>query len=174
MGTALGLAWSRRRGLTRSAPWLFLLAGHLPATCAALLGGVDHLGRALLLLAAQTFFLLKAADVPWLRLPTDRRRLAALAAGIVLLHARLIESKLPHDLDAPVSWQIVALCGAGSFAGALVHSPRPIERTPRAAAGAADRRRFALTARAAAELPPRFLALERSLLPNRAPPQLIL
>ena len=76
--------------------WALMFVGHLPG----LVGGVVQLGyepsvglaiRFALLAASQAFFVLKLADVPWLRLGGDRRTWVAVVVCFALLHADVVQ-----------------------------------------------------------------------------------
>jgi hypothetical protein len=118
------------RSLSARLFWLAMLAGHLPATSAALAGDASAL-RAAILLLSQSFFVLKLLDVPWLRLPADRRRLIAVIAVIALLHARVVESSLPRDVNTYAAWHVVAVVGSVSAVALLLLVRRRAERLRR-------------------------------------------
>lgn len=167
--TALSTPAMRLRSLS-IVGWLLMFAGHAPALIAAFqdaLGGGSP-GRVLLLIASQTFFILKIADVRWLRLPSSPRALFALSAACVLLHAGVVQRMNPAAADAGVAEAVLLVGGATLAASAAASVDRRasaiVVRSQRGAGAALARRS------SAADLPPRDLALASRSLSNRAPP----
>ncbi len=162
------------RGLALRAFWVAMFASHAPALWSSLNADSLHVGRILLMLVSQTFFLFKALDLAWLRLPPCPRLRRAVIAGFVLLHAQAIERNIAHDPDSPLAWNVVVLGGSLSAVGLAAtpllrrsSSSRPPRRGWVTLDSACIRR--ALMARLE-RLPLRFLCLARGLIPDRAPP----
>ncbi len=160
-------------GTLRRLFWGVMFVGHLPALLEALVWADASLTRALLLTCSQSFFALKFLDVPWLRIRGGWRPGMALLVGIVLLHARVIQSSLHHSLDSPVSWQMVVL-GTGITTVTFARQRQRIDGNParcvqRLARQRLERLRIALLEQ---NLPHRFLMLARACRIDRAPPTL--
>ena len=158
-------------GTLRRIFWAVMFAGHLPALLEALVWADASFSRALLLVGSQTFFALKLLDVPWLRIRGGWRPGVALLVGIVLLHARVIQSSLHHSLDSPVSWQMVVL-GTGITTATWARQRQRIDGNPARCVQRLARQRLERLRTALLEqnLPLRFLMLARSCRIDRAPP----
>ncbi|MBW7906806.1 MAG: hypothetical protein LC135_02330 [Phycisphaerae bacterium] len=95
--------------------WAAMLVAHVPALvdAAAQLGwSAASWLRLLLLGVSHALFVLKLLDVPWLRLPADRRAGLALVLCVAILHAGpLTRAHVPLEL-AVENWQAVLLAGA--------------------------------------------------------------
>lgn len=161
-----------RTNLLQRAFWITMCVGHVPAL-RALTGEDAQWTRGAAVLLTQTFFLLKIFDVPWLRIPNDRRTRMALIAGFVLLHARVFECTLAHTIDTPTAWYTLTLgTGLASIAVLFVRRRRLLDQTAWRAARHCARNwveHFIAAARDAF-LPPRFLLHHRSFSLNRPPP----
>jgi len=78
------------------APWLLMLAVHIPVLLRCLWGQSSlasqdqNIIAVVGLLLACVFFVLKILDLPWLRFKTDRRSLFALALAVALVHVNLM------------------------------------------------------------------------------------
>ncbi len=149
--------------------WVVLLAGHIKATIAAV-GAADIPGT-LILLLSQSFFVLKLLDVSWLRVRWNVRSALAITAGVVLLHARVLDSSQPHTPDSLTTGQAIVLAsGASLLAGAFLLRNAPARRTATARRGTGSGLRLLLAAQRRDFLPPRdprWLSLGSV---NRAPP----
>lgn len=77
--------------------WAVMLLAHLPATIEALTSiganGSIQISRIAVLITAQALFVLKIANVRWLRVRNCPRAWLAICIGIALLHAGAV----PHD-----------------------------------------------------------------------------
>lgn len=171
LGRRGAYAWAAWRAF-----WLVMLVGHAPALVAAVAGvAVDGAGlvRLALLAGSCVLFALKAADVAWLRLPTDRRTLTAVTAVIVLLHAGVLlhtaRVELP-DISIPLATQAA---GAAVTLGLLTVALRRDRRSraSRALPKHFDDWSHVLARLTATLLVPRFLCLARASLSDRAPPR---
>lgn len=88
--------------LSLRAFWAAMVAIHIPLTlsaCGITGDGGFHLLRAAGLLACLLVFIGKLIDLPWLRLPADRRVWLAVALGVALLHAGVVA---PDALASPI------------------------------------------------------------------------
>jgi hypothetical protein len=126
-----------------------MLAAHAPALvdAAAQVGwSAASWLRLLLLAASHALFVLKLLDVPWLRLPADRRAGLALVLCLAILHAGpLTRAHVPLAMAAE-DWHAVLL------AGALLSVPPALPvyvRTGTCTAPCRAQRRFGGTALAA-------------------------
>ncbi|MEP0847392.1 MAG: hypothetical protein HRF50_11325 [Phycisphaerae bacterium] len=151
-----------------------MFASHAPALCLALVDDALSVARLLLLGGAEAFFLLKVVDVRWLRIPPRSHARNAVIVGFVLLHAQAIERNLAHDLNSPVSWQLVVLGGGLTFAGlsrrSAVNSNGGDSKDDSSGRTAHIARARLADAGSNHRLPQRFLSLERASLVDRAPP----
>lgn len=168
----------RRSVVVQQAFWALMLLGHLPAWIALsniCLASADqaHLLRWGLLTLSQVFFVLKYADVPWLRLPNERRTLIAFTVIIALLHAGPVErawSSTPETglIALPATciggMLLTWTCGLRRPAPPGARRPRTMRRFTRA------RLHEILDRVSHALLPPRFLLLTGACHVNRAPP----
>lgn len=129
------------------------------------------LSSAVLLALTQAFFILKLIDVPWLRVRMDRRALWGVALVVVLLHARAVESSLPHPVNTIQPWH-VALVGGLLAPGLIRALRRRLDRTTDSAwrAHQHSQRAAVVAWLTDALLPPRYLALQRGIQVDRAPP----
>lgn len=105
--------------------WVVMLLGHFPAARAAILNlGPDGAGiawpRLLLLIASLAFFSLKAANVRWLRLPSDRRISFALVTIFILLHADVVRRSLSEDVRQAETVPVAVLTLATGIVAAIV------------------------------------------------------
>lgn len=115
--------------------WLLMAVAHVPAWLASATAltaeGAPALVRLALLSVSLLYFVLKLADVPWLRLPRTARGRLVVAAIFLLLHADLVRRYGANEATyefvplAAVTWCV----GAGAL-GALVamsrrRGPRP-------------------------------------------------
>lgn len=165
--------------LLAGAAWLAMLAAHAPLwlrACWPLLtgeGSVDWV-RVVLVTLTQSIFILKLVDVPWLRLPRDRRVWLAVAVGVALLHAGVIDHATPL-LNEALGWHgllvvsglaaltVAARRGRGArLDGVHARAIRLFTRTCLARAFDVVRQTL---------LPPRFLLLTLPTLVDRAPPR---
>lgn len=161
------------RGLSGLA-WATLFVGHLPSLFNAALAfasGDGNLLRMAVLAASQALFILKLLDVPWLRLPRDRRALMGLALVVLLLHAGPLLSTVGVELSHTEGWQAVLLAStlltvARPDAPAPSALHRPLDR-----AGAGTRRSLARARQV--ELPRALDYVVRSVRLDRAPPAAI-
>lgn len=154
--------------------WMAMFASHAPALCLALVDDALSTARLVLLGAAEAFFLLKIIDVRWLRIPPRSHARNAVIVGFVLLHAQAIERNVAHDLNSPVSWQLVVLGGGIAAAGMSRRSVGDSGRARTQDVSSGRRTRIARVrladSAANCRLPRRFLSLERASLVDRAPP----
>ncbi len=150
--------------------WVVLLAGHVKATISAV-SATDLLGT-LILLFSQSFFVLKLLDVPWLRVKLNARSALAITAGVVLLHARVLDSTQPHTPDSLTTGQAIVLAsGASLLAGTLLlRRYAPARRTATARRGAGSGLRLFVAAICRDLLPPRDPRWLSHGSVNRAPP----
>jgi len=152
--------------------WGVLFVGHLPAilsAAVAFFAGEGDLVRVALLAATQVIFILKLLDVPWLRLPRERRALVALAVIVMLLHAGPLLSLVDAQAAHTEAWQAVLLAGTLFTATRLEARRRPAhERRKRDSADV--RTAWSLARLRQVRLPKPLEALARSVRPNRAPP----
>lgn len=151
-----------------------MFASHAPALCLAIVDDALSAARLLLLGAAEAFFLLKIIDVRWLRIPPRSHARNAVIVGFVLLHAQAIERNFAHDLNSPVSWQLVVLGGGFAAAGLSRRSAADSGCANAQDVSSGRRTRIARVrladSAANGRLPRRFLSLERASLVDRAPP----
>lgn len=156
-----------------------MLAAHAPLwlrACWPLLSGegpVDWL-RILLVTLTQFVFVLKLLDLPWLRLPRDPRVWFAVAVGVALLHAGVIDHAAPL-LNEALGWQgLLAVSGLAALTaaarrgrGARLDGVRT--RAIRVFTRARLARAFDVVRQTL--LPPRFLMLAHPAVVDRAPPR---
>jgi hypothetical protein len=171
------LLLARKRGaIVPKLFWVSMLACHMPAwigACASALDGEFRLLGCAGLTLTQAFFVLKLADVRWLRFGADRRTTVGLVAVVALLHAGVLERTVGHVAEAELAGEFAVLSGGLATAAALllraVRSPER-RRAHHAARRARVATQHALSAIRQAFLPARHLLLERACLVNRAPP----
>ncbi len=159
--------------------WALMLLAHAPAWLTIITErsappDAGTLIRWLLLTLSQVFFLLKLLDVPWLRLPADRRALLAVTLAFALLHgdvaARVLREGPARDTAVMLTFLAegaVLLTGAALARVVLrvaVLSPRGERSRSR------NRWRAVRAWLSASTPPPRFLLLARACRVNRAPP----
>lgn len=110
-----------RRANLRTLFWVILLAAHLLAVPSIVdgLAGVRAsrelaapLLRAVWLAASAAFFLLKIADVPWLRFTPGRKSVLSAALAIALFHAVVIERSDADSGGAVPRAGLVVLVGS--------------------------------------------------------------
>ncbi|MBK8914003.1 MAG: hypothetical protein IPM64_05250 [Phycisphaerales bacterium] len=122
LSATFSLPWvSSALAMLCRAGWALMLVVHAPGMLSAWgLGDrpVDAV-RAAGLLAACVLFVLKIADVRWLRLPRDRRVWLAVAIGAALLHAGVVAPDLLNAVPEFPVWSAV-------FTLALVVASAPI------------------------------------------------
>ena len=161
--------------LTRLAFWAAMFVGHIPSLTASIVDSVNGesgLVRLILNLATQIFFVLKIVDVPWLRLPSERRAMLSFCLIVLLLHGGVAQRMVSDDAAVVDPWQAIVL--AGGCAALISARLSGTHRNHTAARVTRNRVRALLTEvfkRAEAVIaPPRFLLLARSSSVNRAPP----
>lgn len=108
----------RAHSALRWALWGGLLLLHTPLLARVLPefgSSGDATFRGLLLFLSQCVFALKLVDVPWLRLPHDRRLIGLVAAG-VLLHAGVFVREKPQEAIEFDLVPTVAIAGGATVA----------------------------------------------------------
>jgi hypothetical protein len=161
--------WTR---VAWQAAWVLLLAGHVPALLSLASSWLDGQAvglRLLFLIASVAFFILKIADVRWLRLPSDRRAVFALVVACILLHAGILTPQLSGYLPGYEPLQAALVLGSAAVGGALAHSVGP-NRLVKVIARCSARLQARYLGQAEALLPPRDLNLASNVRPVRAPP----
>jgi len=133
-----------------------------------------YLLRGLLFTLSELFFAFKLLDVPWLRLPSDRRVWIVACLAITLLHARVAgQTVLGPESLADVRDAVLVCGGAALIAFGLVAGGFLPDNVR--ARSERDRARRAwgriLSAVRHARLPARFLLLARAGPIHRAPPR---
>lgn len=151
--------------------WAAMIVSHLGATYHAVFVGDASGWRAAALAASQVFFVLKLLDVPWLRLPSDRRTRVALVALFALLHGRVLAFDLSHGPSSSDTLPMVVLSGGIATAYALASNllcrrPSP----PRQPVRVFARRTPPAWRVDSQRLSGRCRLLPRAAAPNRAPP----
>lgn len=152
-----------------------MLASHAPAVAAAwvsVFAQPDQIGRCISLTLSAAFFVLKIADVAWLRMRCDRRSVIAMVAAVALLHAGVpAHWGAAYSPAPPVS--VLALGVTLAMLVAVTAPARtPSHRSRRRDASQSLRIIAAALRRSLlAPPPPAGPARLRSLLPNRAPPR---
>ncbi|GEM_PF-1338419 len=170
---------SRSGTATRRLFWAVMLLGHAPALLLAwqgVLAGEASWLRLAVLALSEIIFLLKLADVSWLRVRPGRGSVLAVSMAVVLLHAGVLRHVAVHGIDNPNAWCVLFL-GSGA-AAARRKFPQLLNPTATARSRQVSRCRrralwSALVAFATASLPPRFLLLRRAVSINRAPPSFL-
>jgi len=110
--TARGIAWRML--------WLAALIAHAPLTAGVMAaiwrdGGDASVGRLLLIVASNLFFLIEISFAPCARAIRDRRTAVALILIVALLHSGVIDRALSFDSPAPNT----ELCLFATLAGAV-------------------------------------------------------
>lgn len=85
--------------------WAIFAIGHLPPLIARCTDPATALSG-LPLLLSELYFLLKVADVAWLRIPRDRRAWIAFFVIVVLLHAPVLTDITTHTDATLVPWHL--------------------------------------------------------------------
>ncbi len=85
--------------------WGIFALGHLPPLLARC-SDPSTLLSALPLLLSELYFLLKVADVAWLRIPRDRRAWTAFIVIVVLLHAPVLTDAALHADTNLIPWHL--------------------------------------------------------------------
>lgn len=156
--------------------WAVLLLAHLPGLVSAALAlggdGADWL-RVFAFAITNALFLLKLADVPWLRVPESARARIGLIVAVAVLHAGAIErSARSLEISDETPFDVVV---AGGVLAAVLTTFRPrINRTstPRTRPQRRSERSevTAQTERTRLLPPPLLIRFLRIALPDRAPP----
>lgn len=165
---------NRRAAYAWRAAWAVMLALHAPALAAAwvsVFAQPSGVVRCLSLSISAAFFILKIADVSWLRMRHDRRAIIAMVTALALIHAGVPAHWGAADAPAPPMAALAAGTTLVLMAAAAVRARAPSHRVRRRDASrdhtlvAASIRRTSFN-----PPPPNDPVQVRAVLPNRAPP----
>lgn len=178
--TTNGIDRQRRNAGWARALWLGLLLFHVPLLVGSFgraldVGGAAEIIRVAAVGLSVVFFVLKLADVAWLRLSPGRRSWIAATVCVLLLHTDVIRRNHTLLLDQAADPMLVAMTAAGlvaTLASLIRLAQRRFDtrRLRRLQAAAHATLRTIAAACVSAFLPARFQRLERACPVHRAPP----